>query len=72
MSQEFAEATKQSALQVAQGRCQCTRTTHDHKGRCPRTFKKTADARFRLKDAEGIPSVVNCEVLCPDCYAKAT
>lgn len=62
----------------AGGRCECTRTTHGHTGRC----NKQLDWNARGKDwmpgcweahhitAGGPDTLSKCEILCCDCHKK--
>jgi 5-methylcytosine-specific restriction endonuclease McrA len=66
----FSELTKAQALRRSQGRCECTRLTHTHAGRCAHAVS-AATAHFHHKTASfvgGGDSLSNCEVLCVNCH----
>jgi 5-methylcytosine-specific restriction endonuclease McrA len=66
----FSEATKEQALASAGNRCQCTRVSHIHSGRCNVTLtKSTAEGHHMTAVASGgSDALSNCEVLCHTCH----
>ena len=71
---EFDEETVQREFARAGRRCECTRTGHDHTGRCPRTFtygeRKTRwQAHHRIAvSSGGGDAASNCQILCTICH----
>ncbi len=74
----FSEVVVVQAYQRAGGRCECTRTTHGHDGRCANTLvsskrgeegKGAWEAYHKDGDSTN-DSYSNCEILCWDCHKQ--
>jgi len=74
----FSDETINQAWTRSQGRCECTRTTHDHSlFRCPKQLYISARGRegpgaweAHHTDNTGGDSLSNCEILCWSCHKK--
>ena len=77
---DFPDNVIQDAWRRSESRCECTQTTHGHTGRCNKTVYV-----FRRGDrkseycweahhigASGDDTLLNCEILCCDCYDKTS
>jgi hypothetical protein len=71
----FNDRVLREAWRRAGGRCECTRTTHDHYGRCnePLIWKNRDKAGRggwleRSKSGHYEDAVKDCQILCLDCY----
>jgi hypothetical protein len=59
-------------------RCECTRTTHGHTGRCPKPLVWNARNEDKMPGcweayhitAGGPDTLSNCEILCCDCHKQ--
>lgn len=78
---KFPDDVVASAWARAGGRCECTRLTHGHSGRCNKqlvwenrgreTGRGAWEAHHRVSQAAGRePIYSNCEILCWDCHNK--
>ena len=65
----FSDFVKQQALQNANHKCECKRTTHGHSGRCNSTTRLEAHHITALSSG-GSDNLSNVEVLCHDCHTK--
>jgi len=77
----FSEETVKAAWQRAGGRCECTRTTHGHIGRCNKLLSWENRGRESGRGAwethhktsvqsGGYDTFSNCEILCWDCHRQ--
>ncbi len=67
----FSTKTKEEALAKAGGRCECTRISHTHVGRCSvRLTPSNTEYHHKTAVASGgSDALSNCEVLCVSCHA---
>lgn len=66
----FSETVKDQAFRRSGGRCECTRGSHGHSGRCPNRVTRHS-AHFHHVHAQsqgGHDGLSNCEVLCVTCH----
>ncbi|MBN2380475.1 hypothetical protein JXM67_11810 [candidate division WOR-3 bacterium] len=74
----FSDAVIKEAWKRSGGKCECTRGTHGHAGRCPNILVWEAkgnytqpgswDAYHSVPEASGGPdSIDNCEIMCSRC-----
>lgn len=77
----FPQSIVDAAWKRAGGKCECTRSTHGHGGRCSKTLSynnRGKDGAWGAWEAHHIVSVAaggkdtlsNCEILCLDCHKK--
>ncbi|MFB3816559.1 MAG: hypothetical protein ACE147_02740 [Candidatus Methylomirabilales bacterium] len=71
----FSEETLREAWRLARGRCECQRTDHGHGERCNRPLVwarlgYVGEGGWQAHAWDGEDDVANCEILCPDCYAR--
>ena len=68
----FSDDTKRQAFRRAGGACECTRTTHGHRGHCnaPLTSGNWHAHHRTAEDAGGDDSLGNCEALCIPCHRR--
>jgi len=76
----FSDSVVLDAWKRAGGKCECTRTTHGHVGRCNKQLvweNRGRDGRGCWEAhhktsvaAGGSDSLSNCEILCFDCHTK--
>jgi hypothetical protein len=78
-TEEFSEETVQEAFTRAGRRCECTRVSHNHSGRCPRMFTyEERGAQWQAHhitavQSKGKGTLSNCEILCmAECHPKVT
>jgi len=75
----FAENVLEQAWKRSGGKCECRRWTHNHNVvRCGQPlvfFNRGQEAQGRWEphriDRKGDDSLVNCEILCWDCYKRS-
>ncbi len=75
----FSDETVRQAWQRAGGKCECTRKTHSHSGRCNKTLSwgnrgrsgmGAWEAHHRTSaESGGTDALSNCEILCWDCHS---
>jgi hypothetical protein len=76
MAEPFPESVVEEAWNISGGKCECTRKTHYHTGRCNKELiKKNRGKRGELgcwephhKISTGEPVLSNCEILCCKCH----
>ena len=76
----FSKTTVQEAWERAGGKCECTRTTHGHTGRCNKTLSWSNRGRDgwgaweahhkHRQESGGGDNLANCEILCWDCHSQ--
>ena len=77
----FSEETVRQAWQRASGKCECTRKTHNHTGRCYKPLSwgdrgrssgwGAWEAHHRTRvESGGTDALSNCEMLCWDCHSR--
>lgn len=73
----FPESVVEQAWKKAGAKCECTRTTHGHRGRCNRELLWTSRGSESAYGWEahhvaagGSDTLSNCEILCQDCHKK--
>jgi 5-methylcytosine-specific restriction endonuclease McrA len=65
----FPQSVKDAAYRRAGGRCQCTRWTCGHSGRCNRSLQSGWHAHhITSQEAGGADTLANCEALCVPCH----
>jgi 5-methylcytosine-specific restriction endonuclease McrA len=65
----FPQTVKDAAYRRAGGRCECTRTSCGHIGRCPRPLSAGWEAHHIVSQlAGGADTLANCEALCLACH----
>jgi hypothetical protein len=74
----FSDSVVKDAWNRSNGRCECTRQSCRHTGRCNKTFRwESRGAETELGweahhvNANGSDTLSNCEILCQTCH-KAT
>ncbi len=79
MAGDFPESVVDQAWTRSGETCECTRTTHEHKGRCNKTLLKSSRGRDSDYGWEahhissfGGNTLSNCEILCWNPCHKAT
>ena len=76
----FSDDVINQAWERSGGRCECTRNSHDHEGRCPQTLIRENQGRrgyrgaweahhIESEDSGGPNTLSNCEILCWNCHA---
>ncbi len=76
----FSDDTVKKAWKRADGKCECSRTTHGHSGRHNKTLSWDNrgrdgwgkwEAHHKVSVASGgDDSLSNCEILCWDCHSQ--
>lgn len=76
----FSEETIKKAWDLADGRCQCTRSSHGHLGKCDKLLvwenrrREGAGAweanHINRVESEGGDELSNCEILCWLCHRQ--
>lgn len=77
----FSEETVQQAWKRSGAKCECTRSTHSHQGRCNKelvwenrgreTGRGAWEAHHKVSvDSGGTDALSNCEILCWDCHKR--
>jgi len=76
----FSDETVRQAWQRAGAKCECTRKTHGHIGRCNKTLSwgnrgrsgwGAWEAHHRTSiQSGGTDALSNCEILCWDCHSR--
>lgn len=73
----FSDDVIRQAWQRAGGRCECTRTTHGHPGRCNKVLilenrDREGNGAWEAHHitADGPDTLSNCEILCWDCHKR--
>ena len=66
---EFPEIIKRQALRRSSGKCECSRTTHHHSGRCNATLGTHwyIHAKTSLRSRDDV-TLDNSEVVCTSCH----
>ena len=66
---EFPEVIKQQALRRSAGKCECSRTTHNHSGRCNAALggQWYVHTKTSLRSRDDV-RLDNAEVLCSSCH----
>jgi hypothetical protein len=65
----FSQQTKDAAYRRAGGRCECTRSSHSHWGRCNADLSRGWHAHHKTAQAAGgSDDLGNCEALCITCH----
>lgn len=77
MAIPFPDSVVEEAWQRSGGKCECTRTTHGHHGRCNATLYKSRRGyegyggwEAHHINANGPATLSNCEILCIECHKK--
>jgi hypothetical protein len=77
MAEPFPDSVVREAFARAGGRCECTRTTHPHSGRCPQKLVWEYRGRdvsggweAHHRNSQGPATLSNCEILCQDCHKR--
>jgi hypothetical protein len=74
----FPQDVVDSAWKRSGGRCECTRDSHNHSGRCPKQLNYDSRGKDYLPgcweahhiNANGGDGLSNCEILCCECHKK--
>jgi len=68
----FPQTVKDAAFKRSGGRCECTRTSHGHTGRCQKRLTATSGHYHHQVsvNAGGADTLVNCEHMCIPCHEK--
>ena len=64
----FSRDTKDAAWRRAGGKCECTRTTCRHTGRCNAKLDKWHAHHKTAVSSSGSDALSNCEALCVPCH----
>lgn len=77
----FSQTVVDTAWNRSGGKCECTRTSHGHSGRCNKSLiyaNRGQDGKVGAWEAHHIVSIKsggsdnlsNCEILCIECHKK--
>lgn len=73
----FSDEVVEQAWQRSGGKCECTRVTHGHQGKCNKTLIKSNRGREGIGAWEahhisvvGGDTLSNCQILCWDCHKQ--
>jgi 5-methylcytosine-specific restriction endonuclease McrA len=64
----FPKSVTDAAYRRAGGKCECTRSSCGHTGRCNKTLNKWHAHHITSVAAGGADTLSNCEALCVDCH----
>ena len=72
MAEQFSDWIVEKAWIRAEGKCECTRTTHEHWGRCNKALSKGSrgdrDSTYgweaHSKSGSHLDTLSDCEILC--------
>jgi len=71
----FPESVVRDVWQIVGGRCECSRVTHGHQGRCDKQLvwenrERTGRGAWEAHhiNSSGGDTHSNCEILCWDCH----